>query len=175
MKIFVFLFSLFLTIVLLTSSCKKSDCNECAAPGWSFSANGHDYSGYVNEVGIGTFSIGFYMVGYDNACPPDTSVFAFTILIPSVSHSLTNTTCDTVDFSYIQNCQVPASQGSYNSNGFVDHSYQNTGLKAIISNYDASSGYLSVHFSGSVFLIRDTLTGQLVNISNGNLVTNVHH
>jgi hypothetical protein len=175
MKFFISLFSLFLTIVLLCSSCKKSDCTECAAPGWSFSANGHDYSGYVYEAGKGTHAIGFYMVGYDNACPPDTSVFALTILIPSVTNSLTNTTCDTVDFSYIQTCQVPSSQGSYNSNGFVDHPYQNTGLIAIISNYDASSGYLAVHFSGSVILIRDTLTGQLINISNGNLVTTVHH
>jgi hypothetical protein len=45
---------------------------------------------------------------------------------------------------------MAASPGSLNSNGFVDYSNQNTGLKATIETYDASTGYLVVHFSGNV-------------------------
>ncbi len=173
MKKFLFFTAFILAFVLLMISCKKSDCAECASPNWSFIADGNRHSGKITRTDFTYDSSGVSISGYENINTNDTNIIFIDLdARPAIlKHTLMNISCDTVGFQFYH--QPNPGQSQSNSIGYSDNA--GFGLKGTITNFDSTTGYISVIFSGTVYEVENSVvTGKLVNVTNGYFVTKVY-
>jgi hypothetical protein len=158
---------------LLAISCKKSDCAECASPGWSFIADGNKHSGKITRTDFYYDSSGLTIVGYENTNTLNTNIIFISLNVrPALlNHTLTNLSCDSVGFVYYHQPRIGDTRTDYI--GYSENA--GLGLKAVITNFDLTTGYLAVTFSGTVNKVENSgVTNDIANIFDGYFVTKVY-
>jgi hypothetical protein len=162
-----------LILGLFAISCKKSDCAECASPSWSFIADGNKHSGKISRSALYYDSSGVTIVGYENTNTADTNIITISLdTRPALlNHTLTNISCDSVGFLYYHQPRTGDTRTDYI--GYSEDA--GFGLNAIITNFDATTGYISVSFSGTVFKVENSVvTNDVANVFDGYFVTKVY-
>jgi hypothetical protein len=165
--------TLILASGLFTISCKKSSCAECASPSWSFIADGNRHNGKITRTDFYYDSSGVMIVGYENTNTADTNIFSISLNTHPVllNHTLMNISCDSVGFLYYHQQRIGDTRTDYI--GYSENA--GLGLKAVITNFDLTTGYLSVTFSGTVYKVENSgITNDPADVFEGYFVTKVY-